>query len=176
MLSFLDYTGSIQVDGVELRHIAPETIRSRITTITQDRINLDSSVRNNLVPQEILLPKERQTEDSVIFDALRQVGLADHYTERLDGPMADVGLSAGQHQLFSIARAIIHHKRTNSKIVLLDEPTNSMGAEEETAMHRIMAEVFSACTVVTVTHRLETLQSPDIVVELENGTVASYTD
>ncbi len=176
ILNFLDYTGSIQIDGVELSRVAPQTIRSRITTITQDRVFLSGTVRDNIIPEELLLPLEERTSSSVIVQALGLVGLEDHFEGRLDVPMADVGMSVGQSQQFNIARAIIHHQRTGSKIVLLDEATSSMGEEEDTAMHDVMADAFSECTVVTVTHRLETVQNRQIVVEMENGSVAGYTD
>lgn len=58
----------------------------------------------------------------------------------------------------------------------MDEPTSNMGYDEDCAMQAVMARVFSECTVVAVTHRLETMQNTQIVVELENGVVAGYTD
>lgn len=133
-------------------------------------------MRDNIIPEELLLPLNEKTDTSVIVEALRQVGLADHFEGRLDAPMADVGMSVGQGQQFGIARAMIHHGRTGSKIVLLDEPTSSMGEEEDAAMHKVMADAFAGCTVVTVTHRLETVVNRQVVVEMENGSVAGCTE
>lgn len=172
----MDYTGSIQIDGIELSSVAPDTLRSRVTTITQDRIKLDSSVRDNIIPEEICLSKEKRTADSVVFEALGQVGLSDRFTGQLDAPMTDIGLSAGQQQQFNIARAIIHHQRMNSKAVLMDEPTSSLGSDEDAAMQAVMARVFADCTVITVTHRQEAVQNRQIVVELENGRIVGYKE
>ena len=176
MLNCLDYTGSILIDGIELSRVAPDTLRSRVTTITQDCLKLDATARDNIIPEEILLPLEKRSGSSLIFHVLGQVGLADRFQGRLDMAMAEIGLSAGQLQQFSIARAIIHHRRTNSKLVLMDEPTSSMGSDEDIAMQAVMADAFRRCTVVTVTHRLEAVQNREIVVEMENGSVVGYLD
>lgn len=119
---------------------------------------------------------DQRTDNSVIYQALGQVGLSDHFRGRLDTSMVDIGLSAGQQQQFNIARAIIHHQRTDSKIVLMDEPTSSLGFDEDAEMQDVMARVFSQCTVVMVTHRVEAVHNRQIVVELENGRVAGYVD
>ncbi len=123
-----------------------------------------------------MLPPDEQTERSVILQALDHVGLLNQFAGRLDSPMTEIGLSVGQQQQFAIARAILHHQKTNSKIVLMDEPTSCLGHAEEAAMQAVMASAFSKCTVVTVTHRVEAVLNRQIVIEMDNGRVAGYAD
>ena len=64
MLRLLDYTGTITIDGIDISTIAPKQLRSRITTISQDSICLDGTIRDNI------LPYEGQQEDKTIHDGL----------------------------------------------------------------------------------------------------------
>lgn len=171
LLNFLKYTGNITIDGIDISTIPPHVLRSRITTISQGLVELPCSVRDNLVPHEIATPLEERTESARLFEILERVGLKDEIEKRggLDRMLADVGLSAGEKQLFALARALLQNRRTNSKIVFVDEATSNIDYESEKKMQQVMEEAFEGCTVLTIAHRQHTIQSADIVHELSAG-------
>ena len=73
LLKFLDYEGSIKIDGVEVSQVPLQELRSRITTITQDYVELHGAVRNNLFPHTE--GHSESISDAVAIDALKKVGL-----------------------------------------------------------------------------------------------------
>lgn len=95
----------------------------------------------------------------------------------LDAPVSGAELSAGQKQLFSLARAVLRRrvKRretiTDGGLLLLDEITSSADAETERRVRRVLEDEFAAYTVVMVTHRREMAAACDRVVVLDSGTV-----
>jgi ABC-type multidrug transport system fused ATPase/permease subunit len=126
-------------------------------------------VRYNLIPF-------KQAQDSVIGDdmiqeTLSQIGLWDQVFANggLDVDFSTLGLSQGQRQLFCLARAVLHHRAMGSNIVLVDEATSSVDVDTDRQMQAVLAEAFSQCTVITVAHRLETIQDVDLVLGLDNG-------
>jgi ABC-type multidrug transport system fused ATPase/permease subunit len=171
LLNFLKYTGTITIDGIDISTVPPHVLRSRITTISQGLVELPCSVRDNLVPHEIATPSEECTDAAKLFEVLDRVGLKDEIEKRggLDGMIAEVGLSAGEKQLFALARALLQNRRTNSKIVLVDEATSNIDYESEKKMQQVMEEAFEGCTVLTIAHRQHTIQSADVVHELSAG-------
>jgi ABC-type multidrug transport system fused ATPase/permease subunit len=104
-------------------------------------------------------------------ETLSQVGLRDHISANggLETDFSTLGLSQGQRQLFCLARAVLHHRLMGTKIVLVDEATSNVDIDTDREMQAVMTEAFSKCTVITVAHRLETIQDVDVVLELENG-------
>lgn len=79
-------------------------------------------------------------------------------------------LSHGQQQLFCLARAMLRE----SKILVLDEATSNMDAETDTLMQRIIRKEFSGHTIVTVAHRLNTIEDSDVVAVLDGGRLAEF--
>lgn len=154
-------------------------LRSRITTITQDALKLDGSLRNNLLP--FLYGKSEETlrshEGSVIA-MLCRVRLWDHIAPYggLDAAMLDLNFSVGQLQLLSIARAALHQKLTGTNIVLMDEPTSSLDLDTDRYIQKeIFSDLFGHCTVIMVAHRLETKAKVAMVVEMAEGTIIRVT-
>ena len=144
LLNFLPYTGEVRIDGIEISDIPRHAIRSRITTTTQDLIDLPGSARDNIIPQDMNKAAGSRVDDVVIVDALRQVGLTDIILSRggLGATLEDIGLSNGQKLLLALARAIIHNGQTKSKVVLVDEATSGFDTECEEKLQTVMAEVF----------------------------------
>jgi ABC-type multidrug transport system fused ATPase/permease subunit len=116
--------------------------------------------------------------DEAIIEALQKVGLSEQISTKggLGAAMDEVSLSAGQKQLFSLARAILHQRQTGSKVVLVDEATSSIDHESDAQVQAVMGEVFGECTVVAIAHRVETIQGADVILEVENGRVAVVED
>lgn len=178
ILRLLDSTGSISIDGVDISNVPHEELRSRITTIPQDCIEFSRSVRENLNPYD-LLGKECEGRkdvkssqyDNAMTKALSRVGLLEYVSSHggLDADMSDLGLSHGQKQLLGLARAVLHNELTGSRLVLIDEATSNVDRETDQRMRTIISDAFSGCTILTIAHRLETVQDVDLIVELDAG-------
>lgn len=100
----------------------------------------------------------------------------------LDADMAPEMLSAGQKQLFSLARAVLMSRRGRKMardavhvkvggIVLLDEATSDVDVETEQVMQDVVRDEFGAFTVLTVAHRVSAIMSSDVVVVMEAGKI-----
>ncbi|OAA42906.1 ABC transporter, transmembrane domain, type 1 [Beauveria brongniartii RCEF 3172] len=167
LLNFLEYSGSIIIDGVNISKVPHQLLRERITTITQTPVVIDDSVRYNLVPWD----DSKNFPDSVIKHTLRQLGLWEHIKSKsgLQASVESAGLSAAHLELLCIARAILHHIQTESKIVLMDEATASLSAASDLEVQRVMKEIFQGCTVFNVAHWDSPLQVNDLELFIEKG-------
>lgn len=176
LLHLLDMeAGRVTIDGIDLSRVPRQALRSAIVTIPQDAVELPGSVRENLA-----LDREgSERDDETMQQALRRVGLWDLVSER-GGPgcdLDDIGLSAGQKQLFSLARALltVQRRQASGGIVLMDEPTSSVDEESDAKVHGIVAEVFAGYTILTVSHRLDAARDADVVVRMDGGGVVEMT-
>lgn len=173
VLHLLDQSGSVKIDDIKTTDLTRQHLRSRITVISQDPVELQGTVRCNLVPFDLRQTSSKNflIEDAVIHETLSQVGLHDLVSANggLEADFSTLGLSQGQRQLFCLARAVLHHKVIGTKIVLVDEATSNVDIDTDRQMQAIMTAAFSECTVITVAHRLETIQDVDVVLELDNG-------
>lgn len=167
-------SGSICVDGIDLSTHARQLVRRQITTLPQDAVALPGTVRANLDPFSVF---GREENDGRFVAALDRVSLWDVICPRggLDTDFEGLGLSHGQMQLFSLARAFLHKDHT--RLLLLDEATSSVDRETDMRLQTMIREDFTACTVVAVAHRLETVQQGyDMVVVMERGMVVEMGD
>lgn len=179
MLNLLEYSGSIYIDNCEIRSVPAEELRARITTITQHGIHLRGSVSFNLDPFDASCRPPGYTMTPFMQETvLRRVGLWDIICSRgdLTTSMKDMKLSHGQKQLLQIARAILHKKATDSKLLLMDEGTASLDEGTEWRINRLLDEEFCSCTKIVISHRTSTLEGADAVMTLKDGqaTVARY--
>lgn len=170
ILNFLDYTGTITIDGRDIQTIPPDYLRNRITTITQDGIDLSGSVRINVNPFDDPESTDRLSDEK-LEETLATVGLWDCIKSRggLDASFSSMGLSHGEKQLLCLARAILHKQCLSTRVVLADEVSSKVDDETATKIREIMANAFSTCTVITVAYRLETVEDSDLILELEGG-------
>jgi ABC-type multidrug transport system fused ATPase/permease subunit len=171
LLNFLEYTGSIIIDGIEVSTVPRSVLRSRIISISQDLIHLPSSVRDNLTPHDMNKSAEERLPEASIFDALAKVGLDDYIRTcgGLDVPLDEVNLSQGQRQLLALARALIQMGRTRSTVILVDEATSSVDIECEKKMQDVMDGAFEGCTVLTIAHRMHTMNAAHCMLEMSHG-------
>lgn len=170
-LQFLEYEGTIHLDGVELRTVPLDILRSRITTVTQRSIALPGTIRANLDPYPT---SERVATDADMITILSNLGLWDEIIQPsggLDVEMADLNLSLGQRQLVNIARAVLHHQQNRTKLAIMDEVTT--GFDEDTALQvlQVLEKAFADCTVLMVEHRSTALKHMDYSLELSSGRV-----
>lgn len=182
LLGFLECTGKIIIDGVDISSIPLDTLRSRIVTISQDQIKLDDTVRTNLRPFSLNDDKDKISEqqkqeakdkDIKLEELLTRLGIWSHLSEKggLDAMLDDIGYSHGEMQLFCLARGIMRYKDTGSKVVLVDEATSSVEEEREKVAQELMRESFPGCTVFVVGHRQSSITGVDATVELSKGEV-----
>ncbi len=167
LLRFYDpQQGRILLDGVDIRELPLETLRSSMGLVLQDVYLFSASASEN-----ISLGREPIDAEAVRQAAMR-VG-ADRYMRRLPGgydqALGERGsnLSVGERQLLSFARALAGGPR----ILLLDEATSSVDSEIEAQIDRALEELMTGRTSIVIAHRLSTVQSADRIVVLHHGEI-----
>lgn len=170
LLNFLSYSGSICIDGIDIKRVPRQILRERITTITQTPVLLDGTILYNLVPFG-----STGLSDSIIQSTLQEVGLWEIINEKggLGIPMQDAKLSVAQQQLLCIARALLHHKKMESKIILMDEATAPLSMASTREVQRVLMNAFEDCTVLNIAHWESPLQPPDLTLQLDKGKLVS---
>ncbi|KAH7350682.1 P-loop containing nucleoside triphosphate hydrolase protein [Rhexocercosporidium sp. MPI-PUGE-AT-0058] len=169
LLRILDMTsGTILIDGIDLKVVPREIIRSRIVTIPQEPFILSETVRLNADPTS-------SAADDFIIAALTKVGLWDILSARggLDAEMTANPLSHGQQQIFGLARAML---KTNAKILVLDEATSNVDGETDRIMQKLIREEFKDFTVLTVAHRMDTIMDSDRIAVLDGGCLVEFKE
>ena len=160
-------TGTIKIDGHDLRDLTKKSIRQHISIVLQDTILFSTTIREN-----IAYGRPGATEHDIIEAARR--AQADDFIRQLpngyDTPVGERGghLSVGQRQRIGIARAFLK----NAPILLLDEPTSALDPTTESAIMETIKELMRGRTTLIVTHRLATIHRVDQIVVLEHGRVA----
>ena len=156
--------GSILLDGVDVREWDLKSLRENFAVVLQDVFLFSGTVEGN-----IRLGREDITEERVRW-AAREVH-ADHFIERLpEGFKAEVrergaGLSVGQKQLISFARALAF----DPALLILDEATSSIDTETEQLIQQAIERVLRDRTSIVVAHRLSTVQRADQILVLHHG-------
>ena len=165
---FFDVTsGSIVIDGIDVRDLTKESLRSNIALVSQDITIFDDTVWAN-----IGYGKKDAYQDEIIKAAI--AAEADEFIRALpqgyDTKLGEDGvmLSGGQRQRLSIARAILR----DAPILLLDEATSALDNESERAIQETLLEVQKGRTTLVIAHRLSTIQAADQIFVLEKGEVA----
>jgi ATP-binding cassette subfamily B protein len=156
--------GSILLDGVDVREWDLKSLRENFAVVLQDVFLFSGTVEGN-----IRLGREDISAERVAW-AAREVH-ADHFIERLaEGYRAEVrergaGLSVGQKQLISFARALAF----DPALLILDEATSSIDTETEQLIQRAIERVLRDRTSIVVAHRLSTVQRADQILVLHHG-------
>jgi ATP-binding cassette subfamily C (CFTR/MRP) protein 1 len=156
-------SGSIKIDSEDILTMPRQQIRSRLTALPQDPLKFSGTIRYNLDPEGSV------QADEPLIEALKKAAVWSVVEARggLDGDMDEAGLSAGQLQLFCLARALL----SRSSIVLLDEATSSVDHQTDEEMRRVINRELVGRTVVEVAHRLEVVRECDVAVVMGEGRV-----
>jgi ATP-binding cassette, subfamily B, bacterial len=159
-------SGSIRVDGVNLRDADPSALRSRIAIVPQDTTIFAASARENI-------GFGRPDASNPEIEAAAGAALAHDFIVALDhGYDTQVGergvtLSGGQRQRIAIARAILR----DAPILLLDEATSALDAESEMLVQKALDHLMQGRTTLVIAHRLATVLKADRILVMDNGRI-----
>ncbi len=160
-------SGKITLGGTDVRTIDPEKLLSAYSIVFQD-----VTLFNNTVMENIRIGRQNATDEEVL--AAAREAQCDEFVEKLpEGYRTMIGengsaLSGGERQRISIARALLK----NSPVILLDEATASLDAENETQIQRAISRLVEGKTVLIIAHRMRTVEGADKLVLLSGGKVA----
>lgn len=161
--------GSILIDGVDVRHWDLKDLRSSFAVVLQDVFLFSGTVANN-----IRLGSQDISNDRVRWAAaeVRADEFISHLPEAYDFKLRErgAGLSVGQKQLISFARALAF----DPKILILDEATSSIDTETEQLIQRAVDRVMQQRTSVVVAHRLSTIQKCDRILVFHHGELREF--
>ena len=164
---FYDVTrGRVEIDGVDIRKIRLEDLRSQIGLVAQT-----SFLFNGTIAENIRYGKPQAAFDQILR-AARAANAHEFIIKKEDGYDMVVGeqgnkLSGGEKQRLAIARAILH----DPKILILDEATSSLDTQTETKIQEAIARLVEGRTTFAIAHRLSTLRSADRLIVFDNGKV-----
>ena len=164
---FYEYdSGSITIDGHELREIAKPSLRDNIGYVTQESFLFNGSVRDNM------LLGRRDADETMLWKALEAANAAAfvrRLPEKLDTVVGERGikLSVGERQRLSIARALLK----DPPILLLDEATASVDTETERQIQEALEFLMASRTAFVIAHRLSTVRQADRIYVLDLGRV-----
>ena len=164
---FYDVTGgALLIDDLDIRYVNKESLREQIGIVLQDTFLFSTSVLEN-----IRFGKPDASDDEVI--AAAKLAHADTFIERLPDGYDTVlgergsGLSQGQRQLISIARAAI----SDPQILILDEATSSVDTRTERLIQNALESLLQGRTSFVIAHRLSTIRNADLLLVLDHGQI-----
>ncbi|MCI8916428.1 MAG: ATP-binding cassette domain-containing protein, partial [Oscillospiraceae bacterium] len=158
--------GRILIDGVDIRRIKISSLRRHFGQMLQDVFLFSGTIRSNIVL------REDRFSDQEIWDACRYVN-ADSFISRLDRGLDEEvrerggNFSAGQRQLLSFVRTIIHRPA----VMILDEATANIDTETELLIQDSLEKMKNIGTMLIVAHRLSTIQHADQIIVLSHGEI-----
>lgn len=158
-------SGSISVDGVSISDIKRENVHSLFGMVLQDTWMFEGTVRENLVYN-----KEGVTDEQLdaVCRAVGLMDLIDQLPNRYDTVLGDnASISAGQKQLFTIARAMIE----DAPLLILDEATSSVDTRTELQVQQAMDMLTEGRTSFVIAHRLSTIKNADCILVMKDGDI-----
>lgn len=167
LMRFYDVnSGSIRVNGADVRSLPREDLRSNFAMVLQDTWLFKGSIRENIRYGNI-------EADDAMVEAAARAALADHFIRTLPGGYdfelnEDASnVSQGQRQLITIARALL----ADRPILILDEATSNVDTRTEERIQRAMDILMAGRTSFVIAHRLSTIRSADVILVLRDGDI-----
>jgi len=164
---FYDVThGSVKIDGVDVRDVTAESIRKQVGIVLQDTFLFSASVMDN-----IRFGRPDATDEEVY--AAAKLANADSFITRLSEKYQTIlgergsGLSQGQRQLLSIARAAL----ADPRVLILDEATSSVDTRTERLIQKAFDALLQSRTSFVIAHRLSTIRNADMILVLNDGQI-----
>jgi subfamily B ATP-binding cassette protein HlyB/CyaB len=161
---YIPNTGTIYIDGVDIRHMNPKWLRNNIGVVLQENYLFSGTIKENISLSRPDAPMEH------IIAASRMAGADEFIAELSEGYDTQVGergaaLSGGQRQRIAIARALI----TNPRILIFDEATSALDYESERIIQDNLQNIKTGRTMFIVAHRLTTVKDCDIIIVMDKG-------
>lgn len=159
-------SGSILIDGYDLRDVRLKSLRSQIGIVLQDTFLFSGTIRDNLT-----LGRKRVEEREIVAAAKAAhahdfiMAMPEDYETRIGE--RGITLSGGQRQRLSIARTILK----NPSILILDEATSSVDPESEALIQEALSRLIANRTSIIIAHRLSTIQRADMILVIDEGKI-----
>lgn len=162
-------SGRVTIDGIDVRHLAPETLSSIVGVVTQEAYLVHATIRENL-----LLAKPSATE-AELWRALGAAQIADLVGSLPDGLDTMVGsrghrFSGGEKQRLAIARTLLR----DPKVLVLDEATSALDNDTERELQAALDRLVAGRTTITIAHRLSTIEDAEQIAVLSHGGVVEH--
>jgi subfamily B ATP-binding cassette protein MsbA len=165
---FYDVTkGDILFDGVSVKEYSQESLRSKMSIVSQETVLFNDSIEGN-----ILMGRPTASHDDVV-DACKVANAHSFISATPDGYDTNIGdrgtkLSGGQRQRLSIARAVLK----NPEILILDEATSALDTESEKLVQDALTNLLKGRTSIVIAHRLSTIYNADRIYVIDQGRIA----
>jgi subfamily B ATP-binding cassette protein MsbA len=159
-------SGTVLVDGVDLRDYALTDLRAQISLVSQEVVLFNDTIRNNIVFGAL------NVDDAAIEAAAQAAYVSEFVAELPQGMATMVGdrgllLSGGQRQRIAIARALLR----NSPILVLDEATSALDTASERHIQSALEQLVRNRTTFVIAHRLSTIERADLIVVMQDGAI-----
>lgn len=169
LLRFYDpKTGTVSIDGIDLRQAEPQAVRRRVALVSQDPVVFAASVMDNVRYGRL------DASDTEVIEACRAAYAMEFIEAMPQGLNTWLGergvrLSGGQRQRIAIARAFL----ANRSILLLDEATSALDSESEQKVQLALEKLMQGRTTIIIAHRLATVRNAHRVVVLDAGGIVA---
>lgn len=166
MRFFEPQSGSVSLDGVDLRELSIQSLRSKMALVEQDPLIFRMSVRDNIA---FGYP---DASDEEIVAAAGAANIHDYVVSLPEGYQTQIGergvtISGGERQRLCLARAIVK----NPSILILDEATSSLDSNSEQLIQASLKRILADKTAIIIAHRLATIQHVDRIITLDGGKI-----
>ena len=166
--------GAVRIDGTDLRSIELRSYRRQLGVVLQDPFLFSGTIADNI---RFGRPEATEAEITAAAKAIGVDRIATRFPEGLEHPVREggAGLSAGERQLISIARALL----ADPRILILDEATSNIDRPAERAIEEAFDTLLRGRTSVIIAHRLTTVRRADEILVVEHGKVVQrgrYTE
>jgi ATP-binding cassette, subfamily B, multidrug efflux pump len=165
---FYDVTaGAVLIDGHDVRGVTRASLRRQIAVVLQEAFLFSGTIADNIRYGRL------EATQGEIEAAARAVDAHDFIAQLPQGYETTIGegggtLSQGQRQLISFARALL----ANPRILILDEATANIDTRTEATIQRALATILAGRTNVVIAHRLSTIRNADLILVIEEGSIA----
>ncbi|XP_040844000.1 ATP-binding cassette sub-family B member 10, mitochondrial isoform X4 [Ochotona curzoniae] len=165
-------SGTINLDGQDIRQLNPAWLRSKIGTVSQEPILFSCSIAENIAYGADNPASVTAAQVERVAAVANAASFIQNFPQGFDTVVGEKGvlLSGGQKQRIAIARALLK----NPKILLLDEATSALDAENEHLVQEALDRLMEGRTVLIIAHRLSTIKNANMVAVLDQGKIIEY--
>jgi ATP-binding cassette subfamily B protein len=165
---FYDYTsGSIKLDGIELKDYPREFLRSQVGIVEQEPFLFSRSIRENITYGVGRDVPQHEVEDAATSAAIHEVIVS--FPNEYDTLVGEKGvtLSGGQKQRVTIARTILK----DSRLLILDDSTSSVDTETEATIRDALKDLTPKRTTFIIAHRIQSVMKADLILVMDKGMI-----